>query len=149
MRYAFFGDELGARPKERSVYVDGQAMHNLIAKQAFFKSGLDRLRKGVADHNLALLCSEREPLECHRTILVCRHLPEIRNNITHIHPDGHLETQEQLEDRLIVLHNLNPLPLLGETSPRDAVLQAAYDRQSSQIAFTEGKTDTSMQLAAS
>jgi uncharacterized protein (DUF488 family) len=149
IKYAFFGDELGARPKERSVYVDGQAVHNLIAKQDFFNSGLDRLRKGVAEHNLTLLCSEREPLECHRAILVCRHLSEIRNNITHIHPDGHTETQDELEHRLVSLLGLNPLPLLGETASPNAVLQEAYDRQSSRIAFTEAKMDTSKQLIAS
>lgn len=148
IKYAFFGDELGARPKERSVYVGGQAVHNLIADKDFFKAGLNRLKKGISDHNLALLCSEREPLECHRAILVCRHLPEIRDYIVHIHTDGHVETQEELEHRLVALHNLEPLPLLGEVKSWEAVVSEAYDRQSSRIAFTEAKAETSMSAPA-
>lgn len=148
IKYAFFGDELGARPKERSVYKEGQAVHNLIAEQDFFRAGLDRLKKGVSDHNLALLCSEREPLECHRAILVCRYLPEVRDRISHIHTDGHTETQMELEDRLVALHNLKPLPLLGEERSWEQVLSEAYNRQSSRIAFTETKAEASMPASA-
>src|SRR6266567_23542 len=52
IKYAFFGAELGARPKDSSVYQKGQAVHNLIAAKEFFQSGLDRIRTGIADHTL-------------------------------------------------------------------------------------------------
>jgi uncharacterized protein (DUF488 family) len=143
IKYAFFGNELGARPKERSVYVRGQAVHSLIAETDLFKTGLDRLKKGVSHHNLALLCSEREPLECHRAVLVCRYLPEIRDQIAHIHADGRVETHVELEDRLVALHNLKPLPLLEEAKSWDIALSEAYDKQSAHIAFTETRAETS------
>jgi uncharacterized protein (DUF488 family) len=142
IKYAFFGNELGARPKERSVYVGGQAVHNLIAEKDFFRFGLDRLKKGIADHNLALLCSEREPLECHRSILVCRHLPEVKNHIAHIHTDGHVETHEEFENRLVASHKLTPLPLLGGANVWETALHEAYDKQSEMIAFTETKPES-------
>jgi uncharacterized protein (DUF488 family) len=142
IKYAFFGNELGARPKERSVYVRGQAVHNLIAEQDFFRSGLDRLKKGIGGHNLALLCSEREPLECHRAILVCRHLPEVRNHIAHIHTDGHVETHEEFENRLVASHNVKALPLLDGAKAWETALREAYEKQSSMIAFTETKAET-------
>jgi uncharacterized protein (DUF488 family) len=142
IKYAFFGDALGARPKERSVYVRGEAVHDLIAKTDSFKAGLNRLQKGIAGHNLVLLCSEREPLECHRAILVCRHLPEVKNHIVHIHTDGHVETHEALESRLVASHNLTPLPLLPEAKLWETALREAYDKQSSMIAFTETKVES-------
>jgi uncharacterized protein (DUF488 family) len=142
VKYAFFGDELGARPKERSVYVNGQAVHNLIAQKDFFRSGLARLKKGIADHNLALLCSEREPLECHRAILVCRHLPDVRDHIAHIHTDGHVEAHEEFENRLVASHNLTPLPLLDDAKVWETALHEAYDKQSEVIAFSETKAES-------
>lgn len=141
IKYHFFGDALGARPKERSVYVDGQAVHNLIAQASFFQAGLDRIKKGVADHNLALLCSEKDPIECHRAILVCRHLSEIKSVIAHIHTNGRVETQHEFEERLVKVHNRQSLPLLGERRPWESLLGEAYDKQSCRIAFTEASAD--------
>jgi len=141
IKYHFFGDALGARPKERSVYVGGQAVHNLIAQTSFFQAGLDRLKKGASDHNLVLLCSEKDPIECHRAILVCRHLPEIKSAISHIHINGRVETQEQFEDRLVKIHNRQSVPLLGERRPWESLLQEAYDKQSCAIAFSEASVD--------
>lgn len=141
IKYHFFGDALGARPKERSVYVGGQAVHNLIAQTSFFQAGLDRLKKGAAEHNLVLLCSEKDPIECHRAILVCRHLPEIKSIISHIHTNGRVETQEQFEGRLVKVHNRQAVPLLDERRSWGSLLEEAYDKQSDAIAFTEASVD--------
>lgn len=140
IKYAFFGAELGARPKNSSVYRSGQAVHNLIAAKDFFQSGLNRIRTGVVDHTLVLLCSERDPLECHRAVLVCRHLTDLRDQIAHIHTDGRIESHVKFEQRLVAHHNLTPLPLLSGDLQWDAALCEAYDKQSSLIAFTETKS---------
>jgi uncharacterized protein (DUF488 family) len=141
IKYAFFGNELGARPKERNVYVDGQAKYDLIAQTDFFQSGLDRLRKGVSDHNLALMCSERDPLECHRGILVSRHLPDLRSCISHIQTNGRIESQEEFERRLVALHHLTPPPLLEGLESWGKAVRGAYDKQGATIAFTEAKVE--------
>ncbi len=70
IRYAF----LGARRTEPECYVDGVARYDLIARTAVFQAGLDRVLSGTARFRLALVCAEKDPLECHRTILVCRSL---------------------------------------------------------------------------
>jgi hypothetical protein len=124
-------------------------MHNLIAEREFFKSGLDRLRKGISDHNLTLLCSERDPLDCHRAVLVCRHLPEFRSHITHIHTDGHIEPHTEFETRLMAHHNLTPLPLLDGALGFEPALREAYEKQSLSIAFTEMKTENPALVSAS
>ena len=100
IRYVFLGDELGARRAERECYVDGVARYDRIARTAAFRAGLERVQTGVARFRLALMCAEKDPLECHRTILVCR---QFRNDldIRHILSDGSLETHADAETRLI------------------------------------------------
>ena len=87
IKYVFMGKELGARREERECYVGGQARYDLIAGLPAFLQGLERLRRGAKTQRIALLCSEKDPLACHRTILVCR---QLRGEfaIEHILEDG-------------------------------------------------------------
>jgi len=132
--YVFLGRELGARREEPSCYVDGQARYDLVAKTRAFAEGLDRVLKGLADYRVALLCAEKDPLTCHRTILVCRHLRGKGFPIQHILPDGGLESHEAAENRLLVL--------LGKEHPslfatREQLLEEAYEEQGRRIAFRQ------------
>ena len=72
MSYLFFGDELGGRPRDRSLYCDGVADYEAMARQPSFQDGLDRLLGNAAPRRLCLMCSERDPLDCHRCLLVAR-----------------------------------------------------------------------------
>lgn len=137
IKYAFFGGELGARPKDRTCYEGNIAQYARIAASSFFQAGLQRLRMGASKTNLALLCSERDPIECHRAILVCRHLSEMRSNIFHIHTDGKLESQEELDERLVLLHETAPPPLLRSPGDYANGVERAYDLQGEAIAYTE------------
>ena len=74
IEYVFLGRELGARRDEPGCYIDGQAAYERIAELPAFIEGLARLRRGMDRHVVAIMCAEKEPLDCHRTILICRHL---------------------------------------------------------------------------
>lgn len=100
IRYVFLGTELGARRDERECYIGPRADYRLIAQTASYQKGIERLRNGVSRYRIALMCSEREPLDCHRTILVCRHAKDFAD-ISHIRADGHLESHAQVEARLL------------------------------------------------
>ena len=101
IKYVFLGRELGARRSEPECYVDGQAQYDRIANLPMFKDGLQRLIEGAALMRVALLCAEKEPLDCHRCILVCRHLKATIPEIRHILGDGSFEDHEQTEERLL------------------------------------------------
>lgn len=100
LRYVFLGDELGARRVEREVYVGLRADYELIARTPAFKAGIERVRKGVAKFCVALMCAEKDPLDCHRTVLVCRHAKEFAE-IFNIHSDGRLESHAEAEVRMM------------------------------------------------
>ena len=134
IQYVFLGNELGARRSESECYVDGQAQYDLIAKTPAFGAGLARLRRGLSEHRIALLCAEKDPLTCHRTILVCRHLRDDPFEIAHILEDGKLETMGDAESRL--LDELR-LPQRDLFRSREELLDEAYDRRGAKIAYTE------------
>ena len=133
IRYVFLGDELGARRAERECYVDGVARYDRIARTTAFRAGLERVETGVARFRLALMCAEIDPLECHRTILVCR---QFRNDmdIWHILGDGSLESHTDAENRLLAEEKVPGDDLF---TPREELIAKAYDRRGGKIAYHE------------
>jgi uncharacterized protein (DUF488 family) len=135
VRYVFLGRELGARREEQECYLEGRADYGLIAKTAAFQEGLSRLQHGLLKMRIALLCAEHDPLTCHRTILVCRHLRAKCSSIQHILRDGRLEPNQQTEIRMIrELGSGN-----GVVTP--SIIEQAYDLQGQRIAYTDECVD--------
>ena len=99
--YVFSGKELGAKSPSPDCYVNGKVQFDLIATRPEFSDGLDLVIEKTGEARPALLCAEEDPLTCHRTILVCRHLRNTVNSILHIRGDGSIETNEEFERRLV------------------------------------------------
>jgi uncharacterized protein (DUF488 family) len=146
--YVFLGRELGARPEDPACYVDGRAPYDRIAATPLFAAGLERLRRGMREARIALLCAEKDPLTCHRAILVCRHLRRPGLAIEHILADGSLESQHALEQRLLLAHGLQQTSFLDPRSPREAI-EEAYDRQGARIAYTRAEQEEDERAAFS
>ena len=132
--YVFLGVELGARRVETTCYVNDRADYGLIAGLPIFQDGLQRLREGMGKYRIALMCAERDPIDCHRAILVCRHLRRESIAIRHIREDGRLETHEALEERLMEILKLEPDLFDGGQDPDD-LIQRAYDIRGERIAY--------------
>jgi uncharacterized protein (DUF488 family) len=135
IQYVFLGDELGARRAEPEVYLDGVARYDRIAQTAAFIEGLNRIRNGLQQFRLALVCREKDPLECHRTILVCRHLRD-EAEIAHIRPDGSLESHADAEARLLKEEKIATTDLFANhLTP----IKTAYDSRAEKIAYRTPK----------
>lgn len=132
--YVFLGRELGARPEDRTCYVDGTVQYDLLARTGLFQEGLRRVAEGVRRHRIALLCAEKDPLTCHRAILVCRHLVTRGIEVQHILEDGRLQSHDEALARL--LKELS-LPEGDLFLTRDDFIVEAYNRRGRQIAYTE------------
>jgi uncharacterized protein (DUF488 family) len=134
IEYWFLGDALGARPKDPGCWEDGKVSYARIAASAAFQDAIHVLIETSHAKRIALMCAEKEPLDCHRTILVGRALAQRGTALFHIHADGRIEPQDALEQRLLHLAR-EQVDLL---SSRDAALARAYDKRGRQMAFTSG-----------
>jgi uncharacterized protein (DUF488 family) len=134
IRYVFLGEELGARTKDPSCYDEtGRVSYAKLAATDLFRRGLDRLLTGMQTHRIAIMCAEREPLDCHRTILVSRELERASVPVTHILSDGALEAHRHAMERLASTLKLADTDLFR--SP-DELIEEAYEKQGSRISYS-------------
>jgi uncharacterized protein (DUF488 family) len=132
IHYAAYGAELGGRPRDAALYRDGTADYEAMARQADFRAGLDRLVAKAAQCRLCMMCSEREPLECHRCLLVARALSARGLNVGHILHDGTIEPHAATEERLLALDGQGEDLFVTGQNER---LAAAYFRRARAIAY--------------
>lgn len=143
--YVFLGVELGARRSEPECYSGQCARYDLIERSPLFQAGLQRLRAGLERHRIALLCAEKDPITCHRMILVCRALRGDAIRIEHILDDGSLESTRDAETRLLAATGMPESDLFLD---REALVEEAYRRQGLRIAWTEPDNDETVREAS-
>ncbi len=134
LMYVFLGEELGARSDDPSTYRDGKVQYDLLAQTDSFARGLSRLREGTGKYTLAILCSEKEPLDCHRAILISRHIESDDIDVQHILESGRAESHAETMQRLV-------LPQLEFFRSPDDILEDAYRARGDQIAYVRPSAD--------
>ena len=97
--YVFLGKELGGRPEDPALLKDGRPDYSAMSHIESFRAGIERIIEGAKTHRIALLCAERDPIHCHRFLLVGRHLASRGIPVAHILASGDVEDQEQTESR--------------------------------------------------
>jgi uncharacterized protein (DUF488 family) len=130
--YVPLGEALGGRPRDPRLYrEDGVADYAAMARTDEFRAGLDRVAEGARRYRVCLMCAEREPLDCHRCLLVARALAERGFAIGHVLTDATIEPHAQTEERLIALAGA-PADLFAD---RDQQVAAAYARRAGTAAY--------------
>lgn len=132
--YFFLGHELGARSNDKACYENGQVQYDRLARTQAFHAGIERLHVELEHHRIALMCAEREPLDCHRTLLVGRELVAAGMFVVHIHADGHMESHADAMQRLMRLVGLPQEDLFRTQSD---LMDEAYKKQEAKIAYVD------------
>lgn len=132
--YVFLGKELGARSENPDCYKQGKVQYDCLARQPQFAEGVRRVIEGMQRHSIALMCAEKDPLECHRTLLVARKLYEAGFGIGHIHAGGSLEDHRALESRLL---RACKLPEGDMFKTREEFVSEAYAIQGERVAYQD------------
>lgn len=101
VQYLHFGDEFGAR---RTDCIDdtGQVDFEQAVQTSAFQHGVERLQYGLEKgFRIALMCSEANPLECHRFSLVSRYFNDNGYDVQHILKGAELASHKALEQEMI------------------------------------------------
>lgn len=137
--YVYLGRELGPRSEDPSCYVDGKVQYDRLARTEAFRRGTERLLTGLKTHRIALMCAEKDPIACHRMILICRALRSEPLDIAHILEDGATEALRASELRLLQALKMPQLRLLESV---DDLILRAYDAQARRIAHVRNEEAT-------
>ncbi len=132
--YVFLGKELGARSQNPACYVQGKVQYHLLAREPLFAQGIERVSQGMKHYRIALMCAEKDPVDCHRAILVARCLVKSGWPVSHIHSDGKLETQDAMETRLLKILKMPEGDILKS---REEYIEDAYFMQGERIAYQD------------
>ena len=132
--YVFLGKELGARSENPACYRQGRVQYELLAQEPQFAVGLERLHAGMDRFRIALMCAEKDPLACHRAVLIARRCHEACITVEHIHADNHLESHAEMEARMLDLRKMSDVDMFKN---RDEILIDAYRIRGQQIAYED------------
>ena len=88
--------------------------------------------KFSSEYKIVLMCSEKEPLECHRTLLISRSIETLMVKVLHIQRDGQIESQTEAIQRLLKIWKLDTPNLFGEDAER---IDEAFTKQESKYAY--------------
>jgi len=134
IQYVFLGKELGGRPNNKENYTDGIADYEKMANTEIFKNGIKRILSGALKYRIAMMCSEHNPLDCHRCLLVGRALEKRGVSVKHILQNGEIVTQDSIEQQLLIMADKQHDDMFA--SP-DELLNEAYRLRARKVAFAE------------
>ena len=128
------------RPNSTLLNKEGYLDLTKVAQLSEFKEGIEQMIRGLEKgYHIAFMCAEKSPKDCHRSTLVARALKDKGYEVKHILSDGQIETQEQLEMKLLDQYfpERNQIDLF-DFSKKDQI-KRAYELQSNQIVAVNGK----------
>lgn len=100
IRYVFMGEALGGRPTPRECYdADGKVLYDKVEEQKLYQQSIERLLEGIARFRVCLLCSEEDPMRCHRRLLIARTLIRRGVEVRHIRGSGSIESEATVQMR--------------------------------------------------
>lgn len=134
LAYSFLGRELGGRPDDRKLMQNGVADYEAMAKSRSFSEGLHRLIKGAERYRIAMMCSEQDPLDCHRCLLIARKLFQAGISTSHILGTGEIVTHKAIEEQLMEIERQANDDLFA---CRDERLSTAYRNRSRKVGFSD------------
>lgn len=119
LRYVFMGHQLGGRPADATCYTqDGKVDYGVYSTKSTYQDGIQRLLNAIEQGlQVAIMCSEGKPEDCHRTKLVGVSLVNLDVDVQHIDQDGKLVSQSEVMEKVMAQINkrsVGQLSLFGD-----------------------------------
>ncbi len=134
--YLYMGDSLGARYEDSALlFEDGKVDFEKVCQTENFQAGIQRVVGGLKKgYHISLMCSEKEPFDCHRFVLVSKALQDTGVEVRHIVPDG-LILNTVLEDRIFSKYAKESFFRHDLMHTDKENLERAYKRRNLDIAY--------------
>lgn len=145
INYLHFPKEFGARQTDLAFLdLEGKVDYSRLRETPEFREGVRRVLEGLEKNfKIVLMCSEANPFDCHRFVMIAYHF--VRENILvkHIMKDGLLVDNVDLEKELLKKYSkILPSNDLFTNNVTDQLrLELAYRLRNRDIAFTAAETD--------
>lgn len=140
IEYLHFAEEFGARHTDPDLLdEDGKVDFEKVRNSWNFKKGVERLWQGVdRGYTIALMCSESEPLDCHRFSMISMTLQKDGFEVKHILKDATLKSNADLEWQLLKMYDKKiPKPNIFEPHvTTEDQLKVAYRLRNKDIAYS-------------
>ena len=137
--YRNYANEFGARQDNASFYSDDGCLDfNIFSKSEQFLSGVEKIKNSVArGYKIVFLCAEKEPIKCHRTILVAKAFHELGYNVIHLKPNNSSINHRDIEIQLLDMYfpNRYQRDMFSDSKSDEEYLIDAYRMQNKKIGY--------------
>lgn len=138
--YRNYAREFGARQENQSFYNDkGYLDFGVFSKSRQFNEGIEKIKKAQdMGYVVCLMCAEKDPINCHRTILISRNLDKQGFEVKHILATEATCEQKEIDARLLEKYfpHRSQISLFSENNLTDEeTLEIAYKIRNEEIGF--------------
>lgn len=139
--YIFMGEEFGARRKEKELYtIDGYLDFEKTVKSSKFLNGVERIKEGLKrNFNIAIMCTEKNPIDCHRNIMIAKYFYDIGYEVKNILENGEIVEQQEINRQLVdnYFPDRNQISFLPEKNldNYDELVKKAYKLKNKEIGY--------------
>lgn len=138
MYYRNYKKEFGARQENELYYPHGYLDFSLFTKSEAFKEGMNRIISAIPlGYNFVLMCSEKNPIECHRCIMVAKAFYDNGLDVNNILSTGDFISQSEIEKQLVDIYypNRDQLSLFDDQLSWDEMVKNSYSYQNEKIGY--------------
>lgn len=126
IEYKYMGDSLGGPGRDCAGEHERVDLES-IRQAERYRRGLEQIVLLAQNSRVALMCSENDPMRCHRFVLLSRDLESLGLRVLHILRDGSIASQDELEQDMVreYFGEFVQASLFSDTEP-ESLLQRAY-----------------------
>ncbi|MBS5860333.1 DUF488 domain-containing protein [bacterium] len=139
IHYRSYAREFGARQDDPAFFSDeGYVDFEKFTQSEQFKNGLAKVKAGFdKNYNCVLMCAEKDPINCHRSIMIAHALQKTGIEVLNILGNGKIERQSETEQRLLNIYfpNRKQQRLFEEIPAEEVLIEQAYKKQNEKIGY--------------
>jgi len=137
--YRNYAKEFGAQQPERSFYTpQGYLDFEKFTTSQVFNEGYHKIENGLKqDYIFAFMCAEKDPIDCHRSIMISKTFKDNGYTVLHLLPNINPISQVDIEDRLLNKYfpDRDQLSLFDERKSDSNLISEAYKKRNADIGY--------------